>query len=61
VKSGVTGWAQINGWRGETDAEEKVQRRVEYDLAYIDTWSLSFDLDIIAMTPFARASGKNAY
>ncbi len=61
VKPGVTGWAQINGWRGETDTHEKIQRRVEADLYYIDNWSLLFDLYIIAMTPLALASGKNAY
>jgi lipopolysaccharide/colanic/teichoic acid biosynthesis glycosyltransferase len=61
VKPGVTGWAQINGWRGETDTSEKIQRRVEYDLYYIDHWSVLFDLYIIAVTPFALISGKNAY
>jgi Undecaprenyl-phosphate glucose phosphotransferase len=61
VKPGVTGWAQINGWRGETDTHEKIQRRVEADLHYIDNWSLPFDLYIIAATPFALLSGKNAY
>jgi lipopolysaccharide/colanic/teichoic acid biosynthesis glycosyltransferase len=61
VKPGVTGWAQVNGWRGETDTADKIQRRVEYDLHYIDNWSLLFDLTIIALTPFALLSGKNAY
>jgi Undecaprenyl-phosphate glucose phosphotransferase len=61
VKPGVTGWAQINGWRGETDTHEKIQRRVEADLHYIDNWSLLFDLYIIAITPFTLISGKNAY
>ncbi|HYD15198.1 MAG TPA: undecaprenyl-phosphate glucose phosphotransferase [Hyphomicrobium sp.] len=61
MKPGVTGWAQINGWRGETDTHEKIQRRVEADLYYIDNWSLLFDLYIIAATPFALLSGKNAY
>ncbi len=61
VKPGVTGWAQINGWRGETDTHEKIQRRVEADLYYIDNWSLLLDLYIIAATPFALLSGKNAY
>ncbi len=58
VKPGVTGWAQINGWRGETDTHEKIQRRVEADLYYIDNWSLLFDLYIIAMTPFALISAQ---
>jgi exopolysaccharide biosynthesis polyprenyl glycosylphosphotransferase len=61
VKPGVTGWAQINGWRGETDTHEKIQRRVESDLYYIDNWSVLFDLYIIAMTPLALLSRKNAY
>ena len=61
VKPGVTGWAQISGWRGETDTHDKIQRRVEHDLYYIDNWSILFDLYIIAMTPFSLLSGKNAY
>ncbi|HEX2841488.1 undecaprenyl-phosphate glucose phosphotransferase [Hyphomicrobium sp.] len=61
MKPGVTGWAQINGWRGETDTHEKIHRRVEADLYYIDNWSLLFDLYIIAATPFALLTGKNAY
>jgi Undecaprenyl-phosphate glucose phosphotransferase len=61
MKPGVTGWAQVNGWRGETDTHEKILRRVEYDLAYIDGWSVSFDLAIIAMTPFSLLMTKNAY
>ena len=61
MKPGVTGWAQINGWRGETDTHEKIQRRVDADLYYIDNWSLLFDLYIIAATPFALLTGKNAY
>ncbi|WP_295559886.1 undecaprenyl-phosphate glucose phosphotransferase [uncultured Hyphomicrobium sp.] len=61
MKPGVTGWAQINGWRGETDTHEKIQRRVEADLYYIDNWSLPFDLYIIAATPFVLLTGKNAY
>ena len=61
VKPGVTGWAQVSGWRGETDTHEKLQRRVEHDLYYIDNWSLMFDLYIVAMTPISLISGKNAY
>src|SRR3954469_6750041 len=61
VKPGITGWAQINGWRGETDTEEKIQRRVEHDLYYIENWSVLFDLYILAMTPFALAKTENAY
>jgi Undecaprenyl-phosphate glucose phosphotransferase len=61
VKPGITGWAQINGWRGETDTHEKIQRRVEHDLYYIENWSVLFDLYILAATPFALAKTKNAY
>jgi Undecaprenyl-phosphate glucose phosphotransferase len=61
VKPGVTGWAQINGWRGETDTEEKIQRRVEHDLYYIENWSVTFDLYILLMTPLALLKGQNAY
>ncbi len=61
VKPGITGWAQINGWRGETDTDEKIRRRTEYDLFYIDNWSLLFDLYIILRTPWALLKGENAY
>jgi Undecaprenyl-phosphate glucose phosphotransferase len=61
VKPGITGWAQINGWRGETDTEEKIQRRVEHDLYYIENWSLFFDLYILARTPIALLKTENAY
>ncbi len=61
VKPGITGWAQINGWRGETDSKEKIQRRVEHDLYYIENWSILFDLYILARTPFALLRGESAY
>lgn len=61
VKPGITGWAQINGYRGETDTLEKMQKRVEYDLYYIENWSLSYDLKIIFLTVFKGFLGKNAY
>ncbi len=61
VKPGITGWAQINGWRGETDTHEKIQQRVEHDLYYIENWSLLFDLAILARTPFALLKTENAY
>ncbi len=61
VKPGITGWAQINGWRGETDTTEKLQRRVEHDLHYIENWSILFDLRILATTPFALLKAENAY
>ncbi|HPG02930.1 MAG TPA: sugar transferase, partial [Rhodoblastus sp.] len=61
VKPGITGWAQINGWRGETDTEEKIQKRVECDLYYIENWSLLLDIYILAATPFALIKAENAY
>jgi Undecaprenyl-phosphate glucose phosphotransferase len=61
MKPGITGLAQINGWRGETDTEEKIQRRVEYDIQYIDNWSVWMDLYILAMTPVSLLNTKNAY
>ncbi len=61
VKPGITGWAQINGWRGETDTQEKIQRRVEHDLHYIENWSVLFDFYILLMTPLALLKSENAY
>ena len=61
VKPGITGWAQINGWRGETDTHEKLQQRVKHDLDYIDRWSLGLDLYILAKTPMALLKSENAY
>ena len=61
VKPGLTGWAQINGWRGELDTPEKLQSRVEHDLYYIENWSLMFDLYILLRTPFALMKTENAY
>jgi len=61
VKPGITGWAQINGWRGETDTHEKIQRRVEHDLYYIENWSVLQDLYIVVRTPFALLNSENAY
>ncbi len=61
VKPGITGWAQINGWRGETDTHEKIQKRVEHDLYYIENWSVPLDLAILARTPFALFKTENAY
>jgi Undecaprenyl-phosphate glucose phosphotransferase len=61
VKPGITGWAQINGWRGDTDTHEKIQRRIEHDLYYIENWSLLFDIYIVLRTPFALIKAENAY
>ena len=56
-KAGITGWAQVNGWRGDTS----IAKRVEYDLYYLRNWSLTFDLQIITMTFMRIFSSKNAY
>ena len=61
VKPGITGWAQIHGWRGETDTEDKIQHRVEHDLYYIENWSVLLDLYIILVTPFRLANTEHAY
>ena len=61
VKPGITGWAQVNGYRGETDTVEKMQKRVEMDLFYIENMSIWFDLQIIFGTVFKIFGSKNAY
>jgi putative colanic acid biosynthesis UDP-glucose lipid carrier transferase len=61
VKPGITGWAQVNGWRGETDTLDKMKKRVEFDLNYIRNWAFTFDLKIILMTIFAAETHKNAW
>lgn len=61
VKPGITGWAQVHGYRGETDTLEKMQRRVEHDLYYIDNWSFLLDLKIIVMTLFSKKVYWNAF
>jgi Undecaprenyl-phosphate glucose phosphotransferase len=61
VKPGVTGWAQINGWRGEIDNDEKIRFRTAFDLHYIENWSLLFDLKILFLTPFRLLNTENAY
>ena len=61
VKPGITGWAQVNGWRGETDTKLKILRRLEHDLYYIENWSVIFDLYILARTPFALLQTEQAY
>jgi len=61
VKPGITGWAQVNGLRGETDTIEKMQARVEYDLEYLRNWSLVFDLQIIARTVRLVFFDRKAY
>lgn len=61
IKPGITGWAQVNGHRGETDTLEKMQRRVEHDLYYIDNWSFLLDMKIILLTLFSKRAYINAY
>ena len=62
VKPGITGWAQVNGWRGEVDSEEKIQKRVEFDLYYIENWSVLFDIYIMLKTPISlMTKNENAY
>ena len=61
VKPGITGWAQINGWRGETDTAEKIKKRVEHDLYYIENWSVLFDMYILLKTPLSLLKTENAY
>ena len=61
VRPGITGWAQVNGWRGVTDTPEKIQGRVEHDLYYIENWSILFDAYIVLITPFALIKAENAY
>ncbi|PTQ89765.1 undecaprenyl-phosphate glucose phosphotransferase [Agitococcus lubricus] len=61
VKPGITGWAQINGWRGETDTLDKMEKRVEYDLAYIRNWTVWLDIKIVFLTVFKGFINKNAY
>lgn len=61
IRPGITGWAQVSGWRGETDTEEKIIRRVECDLFYMHNWSVLFDLYILLLTVFKAPFSKNAY
>ena len=61
VKPGITGWAQVNGFRGETDTVEKMQQRIEYDLAYLRNWSLRLDLMIILKTVLVLFGDRKAY
>ncbi len=57
VKSGITGWAQVNGWRGNTS----IQKRIEHDLYYVENWSIALDLKIMWLTVWKGLIHKNAY
>jgi len=61
VKPGITGWAQVNGWRGETETLDKMERRLEHDLEYIRNWGLLWDIKIILLTIFGSKKSQNAY
>src|SRR5262249_4042416 len=61
VKPGITGWSQVNGFRGSIDGLEKLELRLEHDLYYIDNWSFLFDLKIIMMTLFSKKAYLNAF
>jgi putative colanic acid biosynthesis UDP-glucose lipid carrier transferase len=61
VKPGITGWAQVNGWRGETAELDKMEQRVQHDLEYIRNWNLILDLKIIFLTIFGAKKDRNAY
>jgi len=61
VPPGITGWAQVNGYRGETDTLEKMKGRIDYDLEYLRNWSLRLDLYIIAKTIWVVLRGDNAH
>lgn len=61
IKPGITGWAQVNGWRGATHQEEQLRKRVEFDLHYIENWSLWLDFKIIVLTVFELIRSRNAY
>jgi len=61
VRPGITGWAQINGCRGETATLEMMKARIEYDLDYLKHWSVSLDLWILCKTAWVVLGGRNAY
>jgi putative colanic acid biosynthesis UDP-glucose lipid carrier transferase len=61
IKPGITGWAQVNGYRGETSKVEKMEARVKFDLFYIQNWSFWFDIKIVAMTLLKGFISRNAY
>lgn len=60
VKPGITGWAQVNGWRGETETLDKMEKRIEHDLYYIQNWRVALDVQILFLTVFGRRVRQNA-
>jgi len=61
VKPGITGWAQVSGYRGETDELWKMQKRVESDMNYLENWTFWWDLKIVFLTVFGKNAHKNAF
>jgi lipopolysaccharide/colanic/teichoic acid biosynthesis glycosyltransferase len=61
LKPGITGWAQVNGWRGPTNSLEQIVRRVQHDMYYVENWSPLFDLRILLATARSGFSGENAF
>ncbi|RAH21075.1 sugar transferase, partial [Vibrio vulnificus] len=61
IKPGITGWAQINGYRGETETVDKMEKRIQYDIQYMQNWSLWLDIKIIFMTVFKGFVSETAY
>jgi polysaccharide biosynthesis protein PslA len=61
VKPGITGWAQVNGWRGETKTVDQIEQRVKFDLFYIENWSVWLDLRILVMTVLREVASRHAY
>jgi putative colanic acid biosynthesis UDP-glucose lipid carrier transferase len=61
MKPGITGWAQVCGYRGETETPDKMAKRVEHDIFYIDHWSLWLDIRILARTVITAVTDRNAY
>jgi lipopolysaccharide/colanic/teichoic acid biosynthesis glycosyltransferase len=61
VKPGITGWAQVNGWRGETDTTDKMYNRYIHDVHYIENWSIFLDFKILLKTPLVLVNRTNAF
>ena len=61
IKPGITGWAQVNGWRGPTDTDQKISGRTEFDLWYVNNGSLSLDIKIVFLTVFGSKSWEQAF